>query len=137
MNLNTFIPLPSKLAIISPVFPPDDSGQAVMLGRIMRHFDPATYCLISTRSHPDVPYTSSSLHAQIPDLQGRFYALDTPPRKYWGNLRPVREVINIAYLTVVQALRLIRIVKQENVRAMVVCSGDLVAIPAAYLASMV
>ncbi|HLO16351.1 MAG TPA: glycosyltransferase [Anaerolineales bacterium] len=137
MNPNTFIPLPSKLAIISPVFPPDDSGQAVMLGRIMRHFDPATYCLISTRSHPAVPYTSSGLLAQIPSLQGRFYALDTPPRKYWERLRPVREVINIAYLTIVQTLRLMRIVKREHVRAMIVCSGDLVAIPAAYLVSMV
>src|SRR5689334_839536 len=113
MNPNTLIPLPSKLAIISPVFPPDDSGQAVMLGRILRHFDPATYCLISTRSHPAVPYISSALVSPIPGLQGSFYALATPPRKYWERLRPVREEINIAYLTVVQTLRLIRIVKRE------------------------
>ena len=137
MNPNTFTPLPSKLAIISPVFPPDDSGQAVMLGRIMRHFDPTTYCLISTRSYPAASYTSSGFLAQIPGLQGSFYALDTPPRRYWERLRPVREVINIAYLTVVQTLRLMHIVKRERVSAIVVCSGDLVAIPAAYLASMV
>lgn len=137
MKPNTFIPLPSKLAIVSPVFPPDDSGQAVMLGRIMRHFDPAVYCLISTRSQQAVADSSPGLLARVPGLQGRFHALNTPPRQYWEKLRPVREIINIVYLAIVQTLRLIRIVKRERVRAIVVCSGDLVAIPAAYLASIV
>src|ERR1051325_4700127 len=116
MDPNTFIPLPSKLAMISPVFPPDDSGQAVMLWRIMRHFDPDTYCLISTRSHQAMPHTSSARPAQPPGLQGHFYALDTPPRKYWERLHPVREIIHIAFLTVIQARRLIRIVRREHVR---------------------
>lgn len=108
-----------------------------MLARIMRHFDPATYCLISTRSYEAVSYPFSDIAAQVPGLQGRFYALDTPPRRYWERLRPVRELINIAYLTVIQALRLTRVLKQEHVRAIVVCSGDLVAIPAAYLVSLI
>jgi glycosyltransferase involved in cell wall biosynthesis len=137
MNPDSFIRLPSKLAMISPVFPPNDSGQAVMLGRIMRHFDPAVYCLISTRSHHTVPDGTSAPSAHIPGLEGRFYALDTPPRTYWQRPRPVREVMQIAYLTVIQALRLLRVVKREDVRAIVVCSGDLVAIPAAYLTSIV
>lgn len=137
MNPDPLIRLPFKLAMISPVFPPDDSGQAVMLERIMRHFDPATYCLVSTRSYHAVPDNTSAAPARIPGLQARFYALDTPPRKYWARPRPVREVLHIAYLIVVQALRLLRVINREDVRAIVVCSGDLVAIPAACLVSLV
>ena len=75
-----------KIAIVSHVLPPSSSGQAVMLYRLLRDWDPDRYCLISTRDYADP-------HAVPPDAvtprlpcryhhlpsENQFRILESPP----------------------------------------------------------
>jgi glycosyltransferase involved in cell wall biosynthesis len=40
-----------RVAVLSHVLPPSSSGQAVVLYRLLRDWDPTTYCLISTKDY--------------------------------------------------------------------------------------
>jgi glycosyltransferase involved in cell wall biosynthesis len=124
-----------KFALISNVLPPSESAHAMIIQRLLRDLDPASYCLLSSRDYMtgDQPNYSDR-------LAGKHYYL--PPtfkftRGYRFGIQRLREHTNLA-LGVLQRARLIaRILRREKCGAVVVCTGgnEILDFPAGYLAS--
>lgn len=117
-----------KFALVSGVLPPSSSGQSMMLHRLLAGFDPSGYCLL-TRSFlglsPDDPAYTQRLPAPYHSLD------DSPVTReplWWRRLKTFGRLF-------ARARRLAAIVQQEACEAIVVCSGDLLDLPAAFLAS--
>jgi glycosyltransferase involved in cell wall biosynthesis len=59
--------LPTKLLVCTPIVPPNESGHAVVLGRMLRDIDPADYDLVTfsparTDVPPDLPRLAAKVH---------------------------------------------------------------------------
>jgi glycosyltransferase involved in cell wall biosynthesis len=124
-----------RIAICTRFTPPLWSGQAVMIGRLIHGMPPDRYCLVSLPLYPEtgdkVEYTRA--------LPGKRYLLpaerDLPPlpiplgwQDAWRQLRQFYHVwqrgINIA-----------RALQGDPADTVVGCSGDLLDLPAAWLAA--
>ena len=120
-----------KFAFVSHVLPPSWSGQAVAIGRVLAAVDPARYCLISRENYENpVPQTDyitklpSQYHRLLPEFEIRWR--DSSSKIMWAD----------ALLRVVQrGWRIGQIVKRQHCTAVVAATGDLVDLPAAYMAS--
>jgi hypothetical protein len=73
--------LPAKVLVYSPVLPPHDAGQAIVLYRLFRGIRPRDYCLVSFTNGP--PPTGPSPVA-LPSLPGRAYRF----RGDWAAVHP-------------------------------------------------
>jgi glycosyltransferase involved in cell wall biosynthesis len=124
---------PIKLALLSHILPPSPSGQAMMLHRLLRAVSPADYCLISREDYSNIESEGDAVR-----LPARYYYL--PPEFQFKtpnrfDFRRVRELVNILIQVFQRARRVVQLVKQEKCGAIMACSGDVVDIPAGYLAS--
>jgi glycosyltransferase involved in cell wall biosynthesis len=116
-----------RIAIVSHVLPPTWSGQAVMIGRILKNISSAQYCLISTENYQNEKDGNTGF------LPGKYYVLPKEPgflklgTKYWiiNWLRAFFRGMSIA-----------RIVHQEKCDIIVAASGNLIDIPAGWWASV-
>jgi glycosyltransferase involved in cell wall biosynthesis len=123
-----------KFALISHALPPEPSGQAIMLYRLLEDIDPADYCLISKQSFFPNAYKDDRLCT----LPGKYYILPTEFQVRWGNWygwHLLRGPFNIVARILMRASNIAKIVKRERCRAIVACSGDLHDLPAGLLAS--
>jgi len=128
--------LPMKVAVLSTVFPPNDSGQAIILGRLFRDVNEKDYVLISSRPWRDSVFPNGLGLPGLPGLDGAFHHLSPEikvqwPRTRWGSWC---NLLKAGLLVGRRVRRLIRILKQERCRAIIGCSGALYDLPVAYLA---
>lgn len=123
--------------MVSHVLPPAASGQAMVLHRLLRDIDPEIYCLITYKHIQDAGgHYSERLGAHhfelAPQLQIR--------RGTRYGLRQIRQAAN-ACLSLFGALwyarQIARMVRRSGIKALVACTGDLVLIPACYVANRV
>jgi glycosyltransferase involved in cell wall biosynthesis len=124
-----------KFALVSNVLPPSETSHATVIHRLLRDFDPATYCLLSPREY--VPGKQPNYSGWLP---GKYYYL--PPvfqlrRGYRLGMRLIRERVNLAMGIVLRGRAIARILKREKCDALVVCTGgnEILDFPAGYLAS--
>jgi glycosyltransferase involved in cell wall biosynthesis len=109
-----------KFAVVSHILPPSDSGQAMVLYRLLKDFDPATYCLISQQSYDGtVSYASYSAK-----LSAAYHHL--PP-----------EHVNVGAAIIARGRKIADILREERCEGVVVCTGDLVNLPAVFAASQI
>lgn len=117
-----------KFALLSLSLPPYPDGQAKMLGRILARLDPAEYCLISRNAlglDGDAGVRAERLPARYYSLGDEFLTRDP----LW--LRRLKTPFRVFAL----AFRLARIVRAENCRCLVACTGYVFDPPAALFAS--
>jgi glycosyltransferase involved in cell wall biosynthesis len=119
-----------KFVLVSHVLPPLASGQAIILYRLLKEFDPRTYCLISWQNHH---YCDASVTAS-PKLPGKHYHLRSdfqirraPPL--------IRGAVNTWLPVIMRAGQIARVAKIEKCDAIVACTADLFNLPAGYLGS--
>lgn len=139
-------PLPAlseKLAVVSPVLPPAPVGQAVVLQRILRGFEPRSYCLLSPEEYSEavamqplldqcVPYSWSMLPARYHPLP-----LSEPSGGLLSRLPGVRKLSELRANIARRAEQIVAVVRREGCGAILACSGDLLGLPASYLASRI
>lgn len=125
-----------KFALISHILPPSPSGQAVMLYRILSCISEKNYYLIHTRKR------STSLSKDVDDsnrLAGKYYSLPHEPAfktEYPLGLSWILKAINVFIRFFVRMKNVLSIVRQEpDTQAIIVCTGDIVDIPAGYVVS--
>ncbi|MDA8442454.1 MAG: glycosyltransferase [Peptococcaceae bacterium] len=121
-----------KMAILSHALPPDPSGQAIVLYRLLQKLNSAAYCLISSVKYDCCSSTESSC------LPGNYivfkppYQLSRPTR--W-NLFKLRNAINMTITIISRAKQLVALIRMERCEVLVACTGDFADLPAAYLAT--
>jgi glycosyltransferase involved in cell wall biosynthesis len=125
-----------KFALISHILPPSPSGQAVMLYRILSQVSEKSYYLI----HTGTRLTSGKDHSDDQyRLPVKYYGLPLEPAlktSYPLGFSWIAKVINIFVRFIVRTRNLLDIVRQESdTHAIVVCTGEIVDIPAGYLVS--
>ncbi len=128
--------LPVKFAVLSHIFPPSPSGQAVMLYRILRGFDPENYCLIVSQDrkvHGSV-LGQAELPARRHEIWVHWRILKINLRFTW-RLRMFAGKIIDGFTRLFQLGRIARILKREGCGALVACTGDLFNLPIGYLAA--
>jgi glycosyltransferase involved in cell wall biosynthesis len=119
------------LAVISHILPPSPSGQAVMLHRLLRNWDPKDYCLLSRQCYGK----EVEGHYVLRRLPAQYYYLK-PAFHFRGLQRfTILELVDLLFQTLQRARNIVRIVKRERCQAVMACSGDLLNLPASYLAS--
>lgn len=127
-----------KFALISHILPPSPSGQAVMLYRILSQVNEKSYYLIHTGTRLATGRDSSDDRHRLP---GTHYGLPLEPAlktSYPFGLSWIAKVINIFVRLIVRTRNLLGIVRQEaDTHAIVVCTGEIVDIPAGYLVSRI
>lgn len=127
----------NKFALISHILPPSPSGQAVMLYRILSYVSEKNYYLIHTRKRS----TSTGKDMDDNRLPSTYYFLPAEPAfrtEYPFGLSWILKVINVFFRFFVRMRNLLRIVRGEpDTQAIVVCTGDIVDIPAGYVVSTI
>lgn len=127
-----------KFALISHILPPSPSGQAVMLYRILSCISAADYYLIHTKTRT----TSSRNEADNQNrLPGTYYFLPSEPMlktSYPFGISWILKVINVLVRLYVRTKNLLGIVRKEpDTQAILVCTGEIVDIPAGYIVSRI
>jgi glycosyltransferase involved in cell wall biosynthesis len=125
-----------KVAIVSHILPPSPSGQAVMLGRLLRSFSPDQYCLLSLENydpHRMTQFDPSRLPGPYFHLASRSQAAMSLTQnrllRKWRSL--TRQLLDLRDRS--QSIQ--TIAKQQHCRSLVACSGDTLDIPATALAA--
>ena len=129
-----------KLAVLSHILPPAPSGQAMVLYRLLKNWEPSTYCLIKT----DYRQISYSSERKTTFLRGKLYTLEEPFTRFLNRRNFLVKVVRFfdnrfmlfspwRIFTRVNQMR--AILRVEASEAILVCSGDFENIPAGYIAS--
>jgi glycosyltransferase involved in cell wall biosynthesis len=117
-----------RFAVTTRFLPPLWSGQAVVLGRLLAGLDPTRYCLI-TRAH------GSDRRAFQETLPAPYFDLPVERRLTNRRMRPLVERLNFLLAVLQRGLHTARVLQREKLSTLVVCTGDLVDPPAAWLAA--
>jgi len=123
-----------KFALVSHVLPPSASGHAILIYRLLKDLVPETYCLIAQPSHLTADYQGD--HSGT--LSGRYYRL--PLELLMRGLRfgfaaNWRRRLNLLFGTAARGVRIAIIARREHCKAIVAFTGNLIDLPASYLAS--
>jgi glycosyltransferase involved in cell wall biosynthesis len=124
-----------RIAICTRFTPPLWSGQAVMLGRLINGMPPDRYCMVSLPLYPE----TGDKVGFTPPLPGIRYLLpserDLPrlpiPARWqhsWLQIRPL-------YQAWQRGINIARALQDDPADTIVGCSGDLLDLPAAWLAA--
>lgn len=125
-----------RFAICTRFTPPLWSGQAVVLGRLLGGISPDNYCMVSLPLYPDkedrVDYTAQ--------LLGRRYLLPTERSLLGSSLVPdsAKETwrqIGLLYQAWQRGRNIALALRDDSADTIVGCSGDLLDLPAAWIAS--
>lgn len=124
----------NKIGLVSHILPPSQSGQAVMLGKVLKALPSTCYCLISTKN-----YTNNQSFFSGPEmLSGHYYYLKPAVKLKSGNIKLLSSVIkllNFLRELLIRARQIERYCRIERCSLIIACSGDLYDLPASYLAS--
>ena len=125
-----------KFALVSHNVPPSAGGQSLVLYRMLKGFDPESYCLISNQPQCADPNENP---AEL--LPCHYHYLPQPSRferGYRFGLQVLREGgLNLPLAIIQHSLRIARIVRRDQCRAIVACTGDVTLLPAGYFASRI
>jgi glycosyltransferase involved in cell wall biosynthesis len=128
--------VPMKFALLSHTVPPSWGGQSMMLFQLLRGIDPGQYCLI-TAQQLGTGFFKENFSHRLPVNYHHLPDDSQLRRGYRFGLSRVRETVNFPVRAVSRARRIAEILRRENCRAIVGCTGDLFDLPAAYLASRI
>lgn len=118
-----------KFTFVSHVLPPAWSGQAIVIGQMLRGVDPQTYCLIWTESK--VRQNNGEFSKSLP---AKYYHI--PPMPMINRLERSPLAGAVLSLKVFQrAAQIAKILIREKCNTVVVGTGNLVDPPSAYYAS--
>ena len=122
-----------KVALVSETLPPSKTGQGIVLYRLLQARDPREYCLISV-----YPWAENATDYPADQQRGKYYQI-TPRfaynQGYGVGLSPFREGVNIPFGILHRAGQIAKILRGEKCQAVVACTGDLLDLPAAFLAA--
>lgn len=118
-----------KIALISNTLPPSRSGQAIVLERILTQLDPASYHLISPRKYT---YTADE---SVFGLSGNYHYLPPEPQITEFYFVEYIRKINFFLASLLRGRRIARILKRTGCQVAIACSGDIVNLPATWLAA--
>jgi glycosyltransferase involved in cell wall biosynthesis len=113
-----------QFALVSHVLPPTWSGQAMVIQRIIQHIGSDQYLLIDSRGY----------ESNVPATDNRVGLPAEPGQLLWLKDSTLGR-LSIAFRICLRAWRIARHVHRAKCRSIVACSGDLIDLPAAALAS--
>ena len=125
-----------KFALLSHALPPFGLGQAVILQRLLEGFRPDRYCLLSKND-----YRQSRVDE---DCELSYDALGACPARFyfvgetWGHVGTGPGLLRGGARTTgapLRAAKILRVLQKEKSQVLVVCSGNLVDLPAGFAAS--
>jgi glycosyltransferase involved in cell wall biosynthesis len=122
-----------KFAVLSHILPPSPSGQAIILYRLLSKFNSDRYCLISREKYDKGDYNNTASKF----LPCRYYHLKPTfqlPVLNFFKLHIISIMFNTMWAIYRRSIQIKKIIKNENIQILIVCSGDLYDIPAGYLA---
>jgi glycosyltransferase involved in cell wall biosynthesis len=127
-----------RFAVLSHVLPPSPTGQAIVLHRLLRDLPADWYCLMSVDPGAEEQGGTETEPATAGErLPGRYWHLvGSFPRDYetayWQQLmhgsRLTRSLL-------ARARHIANILRRQRCRALVACSGELLDIPAGFMAA--
>ena len=118
----------TQFAVVSSALPPEPSGQAIALGRILAGVDPRRYLLISRPIwFKPLASRAGGLAARRVEVRDIFTRVGLPflSRSYF---------LDDAAMILSLAMELGRVAREERLGLMTVCTADLYLLPAAWLA---
>ncbi len=130
----------ARFAVLSHVLPGRSSGQGIVLERVLGGFSAGDYCLLSRQDH-------ASPCAEARSSRPGDVATTGPARSYFvgeswrhlgtgpGGLRAAVRMTDVTLRVPLRAARVFRALRRERPSLLVVCSGDLVDLPAGFLAA--
>jgi glycosyltransferase involved in cell wall biosynthesis len=119
-----------KFAFVSSVLPPAWSGQAIVIGRLLAGLPADGYCIASLNDYigiPDLPQFTDR-------LPGRYYHLPEEPQLTRGAGLAVVAWANLWLHIWARGRNIARILRQEHSQVAVAATGDLIDLPATWLA---
>lgn len=128
----------SRFCVLSHVFPPAESGQAVVLYRLLCGVPADDYVLVC-RGWDGSPAATLPAQRATQALPGRYVSVG--PQGGWRHSQPVPSGRAVRFAGGVlsllsQACSIARLARREHLGAIVACSGDLWDLPVGYLASV-
>lgn len=119
------------LAVLSHIFPPSPSGQAVILYRLFKDWNSRDYFLLASRNL-DVKTKKNEL---LPKMPAQYYYIESR-MSLWGSSRiHFLDIANI-FLQLLHRIRsIMHIIRNNKCSAIMACSGDLYDLPAGFFAS--
>lgn len=123
-----------KIGVFSHILPPSPSGQAIVLYRLLKGIGADSYCLISSTDYDDPAFLQTSLHR----LQAKYCSLGRGPQiRNFSN--PIANkasfFVNIFLKVFHDSIRLTKVIKDEKIQSILVCTGDACDFLVAYLTS--
>ena len=106
-----------------------------MTYRVLGGLDPASYCLISTQDEEPGGKTDTGTTNKLPAKHYRLPSDEILRRGHRFGMARARARVNLLPSIVWRARRIARIARAEGCGAIVACTGDLLNLPAGYLAS--
>jgi glycosyltransferase involved in cell wall biosynthesis len=118
-----------KFALISHVLPPSPSGQAMVLYRLLNIFPKERFCLISRENIEPIKYFGSA------KLNAKHYILKTEFKLPIPFCLRLTIIMNAFWGVYRRAKQIKKIINDEKIGLLIVCTGDVYDMPSAYLAS--
>lgn len=118
----------TRFAVLSHALPPSWSGQSVILEKLLRDVDPHSYCLLSSR-HAGLPDDESGFIAPL--AARTFQVRGTGPFRH---ISRVSQKADGALRLVARVASILSHARREKISTLVACTGDLLDLPAAWLA---
>ena len=127
-----------KFALISHVLPPFGFGQGVVLQRLLEGFAPDGYCLLSKNDYrpPRIDADGEQSDLALRGLPVQFYFVGQRWRRVGTGPGLLRSVVRTTGAPL-RVARIFQVLREERPRVLVVCSGDLVDLPAGFIAARV
>lgn len=122
-----------KVAFISETLPPAQTGQAMVLYRLLEGQSTSDYCLISGHESRGTGHASHSN-----TLPAKTYVLGKPfrfERGYRFGLARLRETLNVPIGVRARARQIADVIERERCDAVVACTGDVLDLPAGRIAA--
>ncbi len=127
-----------RFAVLSHVLPPSGSGQSVVLRRLLEGFNPDDYCLMSKHDYRASRTDAGRGQADdaLQTIPARFFFVGETWRRVGTQPDPLRTVVRTTGAPL-RVAKILQVLKKESVRVLVVCSGNLVDLPAGFIASKI
>ena len=130
----------ARFAVLSHMLPGRPSGQGIVLQRILSGFRAGDYCLLSRQDHvsASAPARRSPSGDDAPAEPAHSYFVGESWRQLGTGPGLLRGGVRMAGVTArvpLRAAKVLRVLRHERPGLLVICSGDLVDLPAGSLAA--
>ncbi len=124
----------NRFAIISHVLPPMPSGQSMVLFKLLNELPMEKYCLLSIN---DLKDEKNHINAKN-KLNARYFKLKYRKLKYLEKqlqIPIISGIYNYFREIIYRKKQILKVAKLQKISAIVCCSGNIIDMPAAYLAA--